>query len=359
MKGFRWEAQIGDGRGDQFMSARGRLFMVRAGRLRGAGGGALHARDYQSEGDQELQHSFPKTSTAFTLLISSFTGFWGLRRGRIVYARLQMTPTLDPMEARFERTLTVTGPVTLDVSANSGVIRVLRGEPGVVRIRGVARTRSTFFIWGQLSGRLRRIAADPPIAQDGNVIGVGDAKDRWLLRGINLLVEIITPEDTEVRALADSGDIRIEGINGPVECETDSGQIEVANINGEVRASSDSGAIHIEGVKGAVDARADSGRIEAFEIAGTIDATTDSGAVLVSQTIVAPVCAKTDSGRIRVKLAAAGGYTVRTRTDNGRIELPQLTRQRLSRREMEGDIRGGGSVVDLETDSGDIEVIAE
>jgi hypothetical protein len=35
-----------------------------------------------------------------------------------------------------------------------------------------------------------------------------------------------------------------------------------------------------------------------------------------------------------------------------------MTRQRLSRHELEGDIRGGGSVVDLETDSGDIEIVA-
>jgi len=270
-----------------------------------------------------------------------------------------MNPTRERMEGTFERTLTVTGPVSLDVSANSGIIRVLKGEPGSVRVRGVARTRSTFFIWGDLSARMRRIESEPPIAQDGNAIGVGDVTDRWLLRGIHLLLEILTPSDTEVRALADSGDIRIDGIDGPVECETDSGQIEISGIGSEVRAKSDSGAIRIERVKGAVDARSDSGRIEALEVAGTIDATTDSGAIQLSQTMVAPVCAQTDSGRIRVKLAEAGGYSIRARTDSGQIELPALTRQRLSRHELEGDVRGGGSVVDLETDSGGIEVTAE
>lgn len=263
------------------------------------------------------------------------------------------------MEGTFERTLTVTGPVTLDVSANSGVIRVLGGEAGSVRIRGVVRARSSFFPWGDLSGRMRRIEANPPIAQDGNTIGVGDVTDRWLLRGINLLLEITTPADTEIRALADAGNVRIEGIDGPVECETDSGEIHISVIGSEVRASSDSGGIHVRGVKGPVDLRADSGHIEALEIEGTIDAKTDSGDIRLSQTVVKPVCAQADSGRIRVHLAAAGGYSVRARTDNGRIEMPVLTRQRLSRHELEGDIRGGGSVVDLETDSGDIEVVAD
>lgn len=261
------------------------------------------------------------------------------------------------MEGTFERTLTVSGPVTLDVSANTGVIRVLKGEAGVVRIRGVVRARSSFFPWGDLSGRIRRIETHPPIAQDGNAIGVGDVTDRWLLRGINLLLEIIAPADTEVRALADAGDIRIEGVDGPVECETDSGGIHICGIGSEVRASSDSGGIYVRGVKGPVDLRADSGHIEAMEIEGTIDVKTDSGDIRLSQTMAKPICAQSDSGRIRVQLAA-GGYSVRARTDNGRVELPALTRQRLSRHEFAGDVCGGGSVVDLETDSGDIEVVA-
>lgn len=263
------------------------------------------------------------------------------------------------LEGTFERILTVEGHVRLDVSVISGVIRVLRGEAGTVRVRGVVRARSSFFPWGDVRGRLQRLASDPPVAGDGNSIGVGDLADRWLLRGINLLVEIAVPPDTQVRALADSGDIRIEGIDGPVECETDSGEINIANISAGVRASSDSGSIYIRAVKGAVDARADSGHIDALEIAGTIDATTDSGDIQVSQTRVAAICAHADSGRIRVQLAPGGGYSVRARTDNGRVELPALARQRTSRHELEGDVRGGGSVVDLETDSGDIEVTAD
>ena len=274
-----------------------------------------------------------------------------------------MNPKRERMEGTFERTLAVTGPVMLDVGTNSGVIRVLKGEAGAVRIRGILRPRSSLFlgvfIGGTPSERIRRIEANPPIEQEGNTIGVGDVTDRWLLRGINLLLEITTPPDTEVRALADSGDIRIEGIEGPVECETDSGSIHICWIGSEVRASSDSGGIAVQGVKGAVDLRADSGHIEALEIEGAIDAKTDSGDIRLSQTVVKPICAQTDSGRIRVRLAAEGGYSVRARTDNGRVELPMLTRQRLTRHEFEGDVRGGGSVVDLETDSGDIEVVAD
>lgn len=272
-----------------------------------------------------------------------------------------MNPTRERSEGSFERVLTVTGPVSLDVSATSGVIRVLRGEPGSVQIRGIlrARTAMSFGVFlGGTTERIRRIEANPPIAQEGNTIAIGDVSDRWLLRRINLLLEITTPPDTEVRALADSGTIRIEGIDGPVECETDSGEINVSCIGSEVRAVSDSGGIHIQMVKGAVDARTDSGHIEALEVEGPIDAKSDSGDIRLSQKKVGPISANADAGRIRVKLADVGGYSVRVKSDNGRMDLPNLTSPRQSRHQLDGDIRGGGSVVDLETDSGDIEVLA-
>src|ERR1700676_1988147 len=149
-----------------------------------------------------------------------------------------MNPTRDRIEGAFEKTLSVTGPVTLEVSTNSGVIRVLKGEAGSVQVRGVLRPRSSLFagvfIGGTPSERIRRLEANPPVAQAGNTIGGGDVTAGWLLRGINLLLEIIPPADTEVRALADSGDIRIEGIQGPVECETDSGAVHVSDIGSAV-----------------------------------------------------------------------------------------------------------------------------
>jgi DUF4097 and DUF4098 domain-containing protein YvlB len=170
------------------------------------------------------------------------------------------------------------------------------------------------------------------------------------------MVEITVPAATALRALSDSADLRVRGIDGPVECETDSGEIEIASIGSDVRASSDSGVISMYLVAGGVEASTDSGDIEALEIAGRIEARTDSGDIHVWQTAPAPVHAESDSGQVRVKLAPTGGYTVRIRTDDGRITMPEMALTEQSRRATEGLIRGGGSVVDIETDSGDIEI---
>ncbi len=279
----------------------------------------------------------------------------------VAYSRFVMNPTMDfqgeRTEGRFERTLSVTGPVTLDVSTKSGVIRVRRGEAGSVTVRGVLRVRPSVFGWSHRENQVQRLASQPPVEQNGDTIRIGDVRDRWLLRRVHMLVEITVPAETRVRALSDSGDLRVEGICGPVDCETDSGEIQISNIDSQVTAASDSGAIQVRGVGGSLEVRTDSGAIEALEIGGSIDAEADSGNIHLSQTIVAPVCAHSDSGRIRVQLATGGSYTVSARTDNGWIDIPDLTRLRSSRRNVEGDLGGGGSMVDLETDSGEIQVI--
>ena len=262
----------------------------------------------------------------------------------------------DRAEAQFECKLNVTGPVTLDVSVRSGVVRVRRGEDGSVTIRGVVRAHASIFSWSHPEERVLQLAAQPPVRQTGNTIEIGDVADRWLLRRVHLLVDITTPSETRLRALGDSADLRVEGVHGPVDCETDSGEIQITGIQSQVSASSDSGAIRICEVSGSIDTRSDSGDIEALQIGGGIDAHTDSGNIRLSQTSVAPVYAHSDSGRISMKLADCGGYTIRVSTDSGRVEVPEMSQARSSGREMGGVIRGGGSVVAIETDSGDIEI---
>ncbi len=263
----------------------------------------------------------------------------------------------EQVEGTFEAVLNVTGPATLDAAIDSGLIRVRPGEPGVVRIRGVLRGRRSLFGWGNVEDRIRQLELKPPIEQNGDTVRVGDVADRWLLRGVALFLEIGVPADTRIRALADSGDIRVEGAGVAVDCEADSGDVDVAGIEGNVRASTDSGSIRIRQVKGRVYATADSGDIDALEIAGDIEATTDSGEITIVQTIAAPIRAEADSGGITVKLAPDAGYNITAETDHGRITVPDMEwRERPSEQKYDGRLRGGGPVVDLETDHGDIDV---
>jgi hypothetical protein len=261
------------------------------------------------------------------------------------------------IEGTFDAAINVSAPITLDVAVDSGLVRVRAGEDGVVLIRGILRARHSLFGWGNVENRIRQLEVRPPIQHDGNTIRVGDVADRWLLRGVTLFLEIAVPADTRVRALADSGDIRVEGTNAPADCEADSGDVEIFSVDADVHASTDSGTIRIRQMKGRVRANADSGDIEALDIAGDVEASTDSGDIRVSQTMAASIRAEADSGSIDVKLAPEAGYNVSLRTDHGRLTTPEMEfRGRPTHKEIDGRIRGGGPLVDLETDSGSIDV---
>jgi len=256
------------------------------------------------------------------------------------------------LEQTFERTFAVNGPANLEVNLDSGVVRVSVGEPGAIRVRGILRARRWLFGLGNCEDRIHWLAANPPIRQDGNSVLIeGDFHD------VTILLDIAVPRDTRVQARTDSGDIRVEGVTGPVLCESDSGRIEIGDIDGGVRATSDSGSIEIRGLRGGLFAETDSGAIDAVEVAGSVEAETDSGAIRIGQTLAAPVRARTDSGAIDLRIAPEAGYNLRVSTDSGSVNLPPLTFQRSrSPHNVEAQVLGGGPLVDIESDSGSVDI---
>jgi hypothetical protein len=260
-------------------------------------------------------------------------------------------------DGSFERTLNVTGPADLELTTDAGGIDVVPGPPGTIRIRGILKAEDNWFRRREdVESRIRELEAHPPIVQNGNSVRV-EVRDRSLLRGISMRLQVETPPDSRLRARADSGGIDVHGIKGPVECHTDSGGIHASEIDSEVRATADSGGIHIRRVNGPVYAHADSGGIEAMEISGSVDAEADSGGVRVSQTAPAPIRARSDSGGADITLARTGGYDIRAHAGSGPITAPEITVSgRISSHEVYGKLRGGGALVDVKTDSGHIDI---
>lgn len=260
-------------------------------------------------------------------------------------------------EGSFDRSLSVSGNVDLDVVTDSGGIQVSAGTSATVRVHAILKAQHGWFESGDTEARIRELERNPPVEQNGNRIRVGYVSRRELLRGISMRFEIETPRETQLRARADSGGIRVEGIHGPADCHTDSGGIEVRDIGGEVRASADSGGIRIENIKGAAYARVDSGGIEANDIAGSIEAETDSGGIHLSQSSAAPIRAKADSGGVTVRLASNAGYDINVEAESGHISVPEITTHGdISHHHVEGRVRGGGPTVNIRVDSGNVSI---
>ncbi|MFQ5817010.1 MAG: DUF4097 domain-containing protein [Terriglobia bacterium] len=299
-------------------------------------------------------------------------------------------------EGSFERTLQVTGPVDLDVTTGSGRITVRPGDAGTVQVRGTIKVRRGWF-GGRRSAeeKVRTLEANPPIEQDGNVIRIGHIEDRALRRNVSISYDLVVPAETQLRSHTGSGSQSIEGIRGPVNADTGSGSLTISGIGSDVRAHTGAGNIELDSIQGSVRADTGSGSIRGIAIAGGFWADTGSGSVRVELTAAGDVEIETGSGSVEVrgvrgavrvstgsgrinvagapagdwKLGAgSGSITVRlpaeaafdfyTRTGSGRIytDHPITVQGSIGRRELRGQVRGGGFRLEVRTGSGNIRI---
>ena len=113
-------------------------------------------------------------------------------------------PAVAADEGHFDRTLTVTGAVDLDVQTGSGDITVRPGNAGSVEIH--AKIQANGWHFGGDNSQIEAIEKNPPIQQEGNTIRIGHVEDRDLLRHVSISYEIITPKETKLHSTSGSGD---------------------------------------------------------------------------------------------------------------------------------------------------------
>lgn len=298
-------------------------------------------------------------------------------------------------EGTFDRSLTVSGPLELEVSSGSGNIYVRTGPGGAVRVHG--RVRASGGAWAGLSGRsaeerIREIERNPPIVQDGNRVEVGPKRwsDGW--NGLSISYEITVPADARVQARSGSGDLEVGDVVGPVEVSTGSGDITLGRIKDNVTARTGSGDIELEGAasartstgsgdviaqavrgdfdarsgsgdiivnqagKGSVEVSTGSGNIELSGATGPLHVRASSGDIRLEGAPTADWDVSASSGSVRLRVPDTAGVDLDLRSGSGRIEssVPITTRGSPSRRELRGQVRGGGPLVRVNTSSGGI-----
>lgn len=224
----------------------------------------------------------------------------------------------------FERTLQVSGPVSMEVTSGSGNILVHTGENGRVHLLATIHARDAAYdFWlcwfgPGASEQIRQLESNPPIEQRGNTITIGKMND-WLTScPVSIDYDLTVPAQTGLIAHSGSGEESIEGLQLPTSAGTGSGKITVKNIGGELHLRSGSGGLSAGSVKGALYAHTGSGRIQATGVSGQIVATTGSGSVDIEQAAAGNVNVGTGSGSVTLRGVQGG---LRVKTGSGRIEV--------------------------------------
>lgn len=310
---------------------------------------------------------------------------------------LPLSGAAATVEGSFERTLTVNGPVDLDVRTGSGSITVATGPAGVVTVKARIRAWDWFGLSGRRSEeRVREIEKNPPIEQQGNAIRIGRIQMPDWFRNVSISYELVVPGETMLGARSGSGSVSIDGVKRSVRASTGSGSMRFGAIGGGVDATTGSGSIVVESADGGVRASTGSGGIRARGVAGAVTAKTGSGSIEIVQTgpgdvemssgsgqlsasgVRGAVRAHASSGSVHVDgeprgtwdvSSSSGSITVRVprdaafdldaRTGSGRIDSDQPVTMTgtIGRRTLMGKVRGGGPRLELRTSSGSIHVM--
>jgi hypothetical protein len=279
-------------------------------------------------------------------------------------------------QGTFERTLTVSGPVDLEVLTRSGDVTIRTGASGAVIIRGKIYVGDRW-MRGNREGDVHDIEQHPPIRQEGNSVHI----DYVNVHDIAVDYEITVPAETTVRSRSGSGDQIIEGTRGNLDVQTGSGDVKLARLTGEVRLQTGSGNVTGREIAGTVKGGAGSGDIEIEETsAGDVDLRTGSGNINV-RGIQGSFRGEAGSGDITAEGTQTGSWEIHTGSGNVRVRVPgnaafdadistssgtvdvdspiEMTvqgRVQESRKTIRGKVRGGGPLLSVRTGSGDVHI---
>jgi DUF4097 and DUF4098 domain-containing protein YvlB len=241
---------------------------------------------------------------------------------------------------RFERTLAVGGPVDVDVQTAAGNISVRMVAGSSVHVSGEVRVKTGLLQGDSVSERkLQRIVSHPPIQQRGNSITIGRLPDSDLRRDTFISYDLEVPADTRLRSNTGLGDLRIEGLHGPVTADTGAGKVAISGVTGDVHANTGLGDVAILQVAGTL--RADSA-------AGNIGAEGQPGGAWRLTTRL---------GDVRIHLLGEVGVDLHAETELGDIScvFPFKVEGAISH-ELRGKVRGGGFSVELKSGAGSIHI---
>jgi hypothetical protein len=258
----------------------------------------------------------------------------------------------------FQRTFDASGPVTVDVVTMAGRIGVTPGPAGRVIVLGTVTVRNGLNVPANARELAARVAALPPIQQNGDRIALQLPNDEAERRAVTIEYEISVPPGTHLEVETASGAVSVVGNSGAVSVETQSGAITLKQIEADVAIASGSGAVSVAAVTGSTTVTTQSSAITLEEIHGAVHVRTQSGAALIG--VAAGVGVDVQTGSSAITVTGDAG-TLRATSNSGRIRVNGQPRGDWAVESGSGRIeltlsRGASARLDLSTRSGTITI---
>jgi hypothetical protein len=261
-------------------------------------------------------------------------------------------------DGTFDKTLHVSGEVTLSLNTGSGYIHVSPGSDNEVHIIGHVHANrwSGLGDFGSPEERVKQVVDNPPIEQSGSVITVGRHTS---YHNVSIDYDVTTPRGTNLEANSGSGDLRLQDLGGSLKANTGSGSIDATGLSGRVALETGSGDIRAD-IHASPDVKAQtgSGSIKLRGVNNALYAETGSGDIEVEGQPGSNWKLETGSGSVTLNTGGRGKFSLDATTGSGDIhsDPPITTHGSLEKHHITGDVNGGGPTVRIETGSGDVRI---
>lgn len=278
-----------------------------------------------------------------------------MRAAALSAAALAIPAMALASDGTFDKTLSVNGPVQLEVSTGSGYVHVTPGSDNQVHIIGHVHANHGWM--GSSDDQVQKVVDNPPIQQSGNTIRVGQMHDS-LFNHVSIDYDISAPKSTHLKAESGSGDIKAASMGGGTRLETGSGSIGGDDLGGDSYLQTGSGDIRANfSNSGNVNAGTGSGSIRLTGVKGSLKAETGSGDVSIAGQPVDNWKIEAGSGSIDLNLGGSK-FTLDAETGSGSIHTDQPISMQgsLEKHHITGNVNGGGPTVKVETGSGSIRI---
>lgn len=278
-------------------------------------------------------------------------------------------------DIEFHKTLTVTGPATLTLCDNSGIVEITGVDGNQISLAAKVH-KSNWHAFGNAE-EMKRVADHPPIQQTGNAVTVGDSTTcgGTTLENIAIDYQISVPRLAKIHVRLSDGALHITSIGGPVQAAVVNGDITASGVGPDSRLGTNNGTVDVHGASGPLLAESGNGNVSLSDsngakarlgtnhgtitvthLIGSLEASTMNGDLFLGGTPTGGWKARTNNGAVHFDATPGAKFDIDAETGNGTIDssLPAPLAGHVTSGSLRGPVNGGGPEVQLYTGNGSI-----
>ena len=274
-----------------------------------------------------------------------------------VAALVLATGTAHAVPKVWQQKWDVSPKPSVRVVATDAHVTIHSGPAGVVS----ARVEHELRTWGFVANKIEPTVT---FVQSGNTytVTVRERNGVVVLGGLfeRTTVDVTLPAEADLAVRTGDGAIDCDPVQGIVRLETGDGAIRARGLRGEISIATGDGSVTADDLEGSLRAHSGDGkliiggRFDRLELStgdGRIDATANKGSQMAEAWNV-----ETGDGSMTLRIPHDLKAYVDVHTNDGhvRVDLPISVKGDLSRRDLTGELNGGGRTLRMRTGDGPI-----